>query len=144
MNKEEILSKLTSKDTVAGYRLFEQMEKDSAKTAVYYDYIDDFVKLLNSKNAYVRIRSFSLICYQARWDEENRIDKYIDKMLMLLNDDKPIVVRKCLEALHELLVFKNYNDKVLEVLNNMHTQIYADSMKPLIDKDIAELRKNLI
>lgn len=144
MNKEEILSKLTSKDTVAGYRLFEQMEKDSAKTAVYYDYIDDFVKLLNSKNAYVRIRSFSLICYQARWDEENRIDKYIDKMLMLLNDDKPIVVRKCLEALHELLVFKNYNDKVLEVLNNMHTQKYADSMKPLIDKDIAELRKNLI
>ena len=65
-------------------------------------------------------------------------------MLMLLNDDKPIVVRKCLEALHELLVFKNYNDKVLEVLNNMHTQKYADSMKPLIDKDIAELRKNLI
>ena len=144
MNKEEILSKLTSKDTVAGYRLFEQMEKDSAKTAVYYGYIDDFVKLLNSKNAYVRIRSFSLICYQARWDEENRIDKYIDKMLMLLNDDKPIVVRKCLEALHELLVFKNYNDKVLEVLNNMHTQKYADSMKPHIDKDIAELRKNLI
>lgn len=144
MHKEEILSTLTSKDTVAGYRLFEQMEKDSAKTAVYYDYIDDFVKLLDSKNAYVRIRSFSLICYQARWDEENRIDKYIDKMLMLLNDDKPIVVRKCLEALHELLVFKNYNDKVLEVLNNMHTQKYADSMKPLIDKDIAELRKNLI
>ena len=144
MNKEEILTTLTTKDTVKGYRLFEQMEKDSAKTAVYYDYIDDFAKLLDSKNAYVRIRSFSLICYQARWDEENRIDKYIDKMLMLLNDDKPIVVRKCLEALHELLVFKNYNDKVLEVLNNMHTQKYADSMKPLIDKDIAELMKNLI
>ena len=58
MNKEEILTTLTTKDTVKGYRLFEQMEKDSAKTAVYYDYIDDFAKLLDSKNAYVRIRSF--------------------------------------------------------------------------------------
>ena len=144
MTKEEILNTLTSKDTVAGCRLFEQMKKGSAKEPVYYNYIGDFVKLLDSKNAYVRIRSFCLICYQARWDEDDIIAKYIDKMLELLNDDKPIVVRKCLEALHELLVYKNYNDKALVAIDNMNTQKYAESMKPLVEKDIAELRKILL
>lgn len=144
MNKEEIIEVLTSKDTVKGYRLFEKMEKESAKSEIYYDYINDFAKLLDSKNAYVRIRSFSLICYQARWDIENRIDKHIDKMLKLYNDDKPIVVRKCLEASHELLLFKDYGEKVLKALDEIETDKYADSMKPLVIKDIEELRKSLL
>lgn len=144
MNKDEIIQELTSKDTVGGYRLFEKMEKESAKSDIYYDYIDDFAKLLDSKNAYVRIRSFSLICYQAKWDEENRIDKHIDKMLKLFSDEKPIVVRKCLEASHELLLFKDYNDKVLKALNEIDVNKYADSMKPLVIKDIEELRESLL
>ena len=99
--------------------------------------------LLTSENAYVRIRSFSLMCFQARWDRDNKLDKYIDDMLKLLNDDKPIVVRKCIEALHELLIYKDYSSKVEKALGSVDLSKYKDSMKPLIQKDIAELKKSL-
>lgn len=96
--------------------------------------IDRLIPLLKSNNAYVRIRSFCLLCYEARWDDENRLDDCIDEMLMLLNDEKPVVVRKCIEALHELLIYKDYSSKVEKALGSVDLSKYKDSMKPLIQK----------
>ena len=140
---EEEIKILTGKDTVRGCRYFEELSKESSKSDKYYEMTDELYPLLKSENAYVRIRSFSLMCFQARWDRDNKLDKYIDDMLKLLNDDKPIVVRKCIEALHELLIYKDYSSKVEKALGSVDLSKYKDSMKPLIQKDIAELKKSL-
>ena len=140
---EEKIKILTGKDTVRGCRYFEELSKESSKSDKYYEMTDELYPLLKSENAYVRIRSFSLMCFQARWDKDNKLDKYIDEMLKLLIDDKPIVVRKCIEALHELLMYKDYSSKVEKALGSVDLSKYKDSMKPLIQKDIAELKKSL-
>ena len=140
---EEEIKILTGKDTVRGCRYFEELSKESSKSDKYYEMTDELYPLLKSENAYVRIRSFSLMCFQARWDKDNKLDKYIDEMLKLLIDDKPIVVRKCIEALHELLIYKDYSSKVEKALSSVDLSKYKDSMKPLIQKDIAELKKSL-
>lgn len=140
---EEEIKILTGKDTVRGCRYFEELSKESSKSDKYYEMTDELYPLLKSENAYVRIRSFSLMCFQARWDKDNKLDKYIDEMLKLLHDDKPVVVRKCIEVLHELLIYKDYSSKVEKALSSVDLSKYKDSMKPLIQKDIAELKKSL-
>ena len=74
--------------------------------------------------------------FQTRWNEDSKLDKYIDDMLKLLNDDKSVVVRKCIEALHELLIFKDYSLKAEKALNNIDLNKYKDTMAPSIQKDI--------
>lgn len=140
---DEEIKILTGKDTVRGYELFIELTKELSKNNKYYGMIDRLIPLLKSNNAYVRIRSFCLLCYEARWDDENRLDDCIDEILMLLNDEKPVVVRKCIEALHELLIYKDYSSKVEKALGSVDLSKYKDSMKPLIQKDIAELKKSL-
>lgn len=78
---EEEIKILTGKDTVRGCRYFEELSKESSKSDKYYEMTDELYPLLKSENAYVRIRSFSLMCFQARWDKDNKLDKYIDEML---------------------------------------------------------------
>ena len=140
---DEEIKILTGKDTVRGYELFIELTKELSKNNKYYDMIDELIPLLKSNNAYVRIRSFCLLCYEARWDDENRLDDCIDEMLELLHDDKPVVVGKCIEALHELLIYKDYSFKVEKALNNIDLNKYKDTMAPLIQKDIEALKKTI-
>ena len=58
---EEEIKILTGKDTVRGCRYFEELSKESSKSDKYYEMTDELYPLLESANAYVRIRSFSLI-----------------------------------------------------------------------------------
>ncbi len=61
---------------------------------------------MNAKNSYVRTRGFVLCCAQARWDESGKLQNALPVMFVLLHDDKPIVVRQCLAALHEVVLYR--------------------------------------
>lgn len=65
-------------------------------------------------------------------------------MLRLLHDDKPTVVRQCLSALNEVALYRpELCPAILEELARMDPSGYKDSMAPLIEKDIKELRKRI-
>lgn len=91
----EIIEKLTAKDEMSAYEYCKQLVVESAQSAEYYKYIEDFAGMLDSKNSYVRTRGFGLICYQARWDDEGKIaavqkidfSKYKDSMSPLIKKD---------------------------------------------------------
>ena len=92
---EEKTKILTGKDTVRGCRYFEELSKESSKSDKYYEMTDELYSLLESANAYVRIRSFSLMCFQARWDRDNKLDKYIwTNYLRFYKNQKNHIVRK--------------------------------------------------
>ena len=62
----------------------------------------------------------------------------------LLDDEKPIVVRKCLEALIEIV--QNSPEVIEETkksVQKINISRYKDTMAPLIKKDIERLLENI-
>ena len=107
-----------------------------------YAYFEDFLGLLKGKSSYVRTRGFRLICALAQWDHENKIEQNIDTLLSMLDDEKPTAVRQCLAALHNIVLYKPDLSETIEAkLDQTDLSKYKDSMSPLIQKDIDELRK---
>lgn len=136
-----IIEGLQNKKDTEAYKLQLLLEKESAESNKYYSYFDEFVKLMNSKSSFIRIRGFRLICSQAQWDKENKIESNLNVILKMLDDEKPIAVRQSLAALHTLILYKPDLCSVIESkLGTLNLAKYKDSMKPLIEKDIAELR----
>lgn len=141
---EEILRKLTDKNDKTAYEFAKQLGVESVESDRYLAMIPMFAELLQDKSSYVRTRAFVLICNQARWADSGQIKAVLDKMLPLLNDPKPTVVRQCLGALHEVVLFRTeLSDEIETALAEMDLSKYKDSMLPLILKDVEALRNLL-
>ena len=96
--------------------------------------------MLDVKRSYVRIRGFILICNQARWSENGELEAVLDKMLKLLYDTKPPVVRQCIGVLQEVVLYRpELSDKIKEKVKEIDVTKYRDSMSPLIKKDMEAL-----
>lgn len=140
----DIISELQNKKNNEAYQLMIQLEIKSTESNQYYKYFDDFIKLLDHKNSFVRVRGFRLACAQAQWDIENKIENNIDKLLKLLNDNKATTVRQCFTALHLVILYKpELNEIIKNKLDTIDLSIYKDSMIPLIEKDREEIYKAL-
>lgn len=140
----DIISGLQNKKNNEAYQLLIQLEIKSTESNQYYKYFDDFIALLDNKNSYVRVRGFRLACAQAQWDIDNKIESNIEKLLELLNDNKPITVRQCLSALRLVTLYKpKLNEIIKNKLKAINLSIYKDSMIPLLEKDIEDLYRAL-
>lgn len=142
LDKYEILEMLKDKDDKKAYAFAKKVSAESTETDEYYEMFDLFISMLGEKSSYVRTRGFILACAQARWDVCGKIDAAFDKMKVLLNDEKPTVVRQCLSALHEVALYRpELNDKIIMAAKHIDLSRYKDSMAPLIKKDTDELLK---
>lgn len=89
------------------------------------------------------MQAFRLCCAQAKWDADNKLEYYSDKLLALLNDDKPTVIRQCLFALNTVVLYKPDLCACIEdAYKKLNIAKFKDSMRPLIEKDIEILRQN--
>lgn len=141
-NKTDIISGLRNKNDKEAYELLLELEKQAAESNVLYRYFDDFVELTSDEKSFVRTRGFRLVCAQAKWDIENKFEKNIDTLLCMLDDVKPIVVRQCLAALHEVVLYKpEVIDIICAKMKELDFSKYNDSMVSLIERDIEELVK---
>ena len=137
--KEEILAGLTDKNDKAACALAERIVAESRETNAWYEYLDDFAALLEHPKSYVRNRALHILAANARWDEENRMDAILPGFLSHITDDKPITVRQCVQALAELGAAKpQYIPEILRSLESADLSKYKGSMRPLIERDIAE------
>ena len=144
MNRFEIIEGLRDKDDKKAYELAKEINAKSAETNKYYELFDEFIAMLSEKSSYVRTRGFCLVCAQARWDVDGKIDAAFDNMSVLLNDEKPTVVRQCLSALHEVILYKpQLCERISKAVKNIDLSRYKDSMSPLIKKDADELLKEI-
>lgn len=144
MNKEEILQKLTDINDKQAYEYAKKICAESAISDKYLDMIPEFSNMLDAKSSFVRTRFFIFICSQSRWANNNEIKDVFDKMKPLLNDSKPTVVRQCLNALKEVIVFRpEMNNIIKKAISKIDLSIYKDSMIKLIKEDIDELNNLL-
>lgn len=142
--KENIVAKLTSKDDKYACALADKIIVESQETDEWYSYFDDFASLLNHPKLLVRNRALYILAANAQWDEDNRFDLIISDFLAHITDDKPITARQCIKALTQVGLAKpQYITMIISCLQKADLSKYKDSMRPLIEKDIADTEKKL-
>lgn len=136
---KDVIKEITQKDDSVAYAKTKEIVSASEFSRDYYPYLDDFALLLNNEKSYIRTRAFILCCSQARWDD-GKIKNILPSMVKLLNDPKPTVVRQCLNAIKEVVVYcPELCRNILESLEKIDLTKYKESMTPLIKKDIESL-----
>lgn len=144
MMKETMLAALTGKNDKYACELTEKIIKESRESEEWYDYFQDFVPLLRHPKSLVRNRALTILASNAQWDTENRFDQLLPEYLSHITDEKPITARVCIQTLPELAQAKpQYIPAILRALEEAELSKYKDSMRPLIEKDIQEMKRIL-
>ena len=136
--KENIIAALTSKDDKCACALADNIIAESRETNMWYEYFDAFAALLCHPKSLVRNRALNILAANARWDTENRFDEILPSFLSHITDEKPITARQCVKALATVGAAKpQYISEILQSLQNADLSKYRDTMRPLIEADIA-------
>ena len=143
--KENIVQKLTSKDDKYACAFADRIVAESHDTDEWYEYFEDVASLLDHPKSLVRNRALYILAANAQWDEENRFDLILPDYLKHITDEKPITARQCVKALAQVgLARPQYIPQILSALRSADLSQYKDSMRPLIERDMAETEKILI
>ena len=139
-----IINKLTAKDDKFACAIADKIITESRETDAWYEYFDAFVSLLSHPKSLVRNRALHILAANAQWDAENRFDAILPEFLAHVTDEKPITARQCIKALAQVGQAKPwYVPQILACFHNADLSKYKDSMRPLIEKDMAETEKVL-
>ena len=142
--KENIIEKLTAKDDKYACAIADKIIAESLETDEWSEYFDDFSSLLDHTKSLVRNRVLYILAANAQWDDENRFDSIISDFLSHITDEKPITARQCIKALAQVGLAKpQYIPRILSCLKSADLSKYKDSMRPLIEKDMAETERIL-
>ena len=141
---QDIISNLTAKDDKFACSIADKIISESRETDEWYEYFDAFASLLNHPKSLVRNRVLHILAVNAQWDDENRFAAILPEFLSHITDEKPITARQCIQALSLVGQAKTqYIPRILLALQEVDLAKYKDSMRPLIEKDIADTENTL-
>ena len=140
MELSQRIALLYDKDTSIAYANLQGLEAISEEEDSLYCYFDDFLSMLSSEKYVIRVRGVRLLCKQAKWDGENKLNQFINRILSALDDEKPTAVRQALKALEDVAVHKKeLHGKLKDKALSINFLAYKDTMHSLIQKDIRSL-----
>lgn len=140
----EQIALLFEKNNHIAYKALKELQKESEQSNSVYPYMDQFIEMMESDNSYIRTRGLLLIASNAKWDADYKIDEIIDKYLRHIVDLKPITARQCICALPAIAKYKpDLRQEIIVALQKADISKYADSMRPLVYKDIQEALKKI-
>ena len=143
--KTELIAALTAKDDKYACACAEKIISESRETDEWYEYFDAFAALLSYPKSLVRNRALYILAANVQWDDEGRFEAILPEYLSHITDEKPITARQCVKALAEVGRAKpRYIPAILSALRAADLSGYKDSMRPLIEKDMAETEKALM
>ncbi|MEN6312868.1 MAG: hypothetical protein ABFD25_01330 [Clostridiaceae bacterium] len=149
----QLVEWLALKDDNIRYQAFKLLQYRSISFGDVYPYWNIFRNKLSSDNSYQRSIGLMLIADNAKWDSEDRMENVIDEYLMLLNDEKPITIRQCIQSLEKIAPYKpDLNSKIAESLVSFNLMDIKETMRRSILLDILnvllvirkELKKDII
>lgn len=149
----QLVEWLALKDDNIRYQAFKLLQYRSISFGDVYPYWNIFRNKLSSDNSYQRSIGLMLIADNAKWDSEDRMENVIDEYLMLLNDEKPITIRQCIQSLEKIAPYKpDLNSKIAESLVSFNLIDIKETMRRSILLDILnvllvirkELKKDII
>jgi len=133
----QLVDWLSLKDDNIRYQALLLLQNRSGFFDDVYPYWDTFRDKLKSDNSYQRSIGLMLIAENTKWDEENRIEDTIDEYLELLNDEKPITIRQCIQSLDKIVPYKpGLNNKIAGRLISFNLMAIKETMRKSILLDI--------
>lgn len=143
-NIEKIFELLFDKNNNVAYRALQELMKKSEETDCVYPYMDRLSDMLDNDNSYIRTRGLTLLAYNAKWDNDYKIDEIIDRYLKHITDVKPITARQCIKLLPIIAKHKpELRNDILSALHKADISSYDYSMQPLVYKDIQKALKEI-
>lgn len=91
--REIKIKNLRNENNNSAYQTLLELETITTESNEFYNYFEELLEMLDSSKTFIRVRGFRLICYLAKWDIENKINKNIDVILNELEDGKGTSVR---------------------------------------------------
>lgn len=144
MDKETILKSLVNEDNNKAYNKLLEYEKMSEDSNELYLFFNEFLNMIKSNKSFIKVRGFRMICSLAKWDSDNKIDKNIDEILIVFDDDKATNIRQCLSSLNKVLPHKkSLCENIYNKLISINLLKYKESMRDLIKKDIEKIINNM-
>lgn len=142
-----LVALLSEKNDSVRYRSFLALQYRSRFFSDVYPFWESFRSKLNSENSYQRSIGLMLLAENARWDSENRMHETIDELLALLQDEKPVTVRQCVQSLGEIAKSKpDLNGKIVSGLISLDLSGIRETMRKPVLLDIlhvlADIRKD--
>jgi len=136
----QLMEWLTEKDDKLRYHSLLLLQYRSEYYDDVYPFWDVFCEKLKSSNSYHRSIGLMLMADNVKWDRENKIDAAIDDYLKILNDEKPITVRQCIQALSKIIPHKTHlHDKIANELMAINIMDIKLTMRKLILLDILNI-----
>ncbi|MEA4890365.1 MAG: hypothetical protein VB070_12995 [Clostridiaceae bacterium] len=140
LNKDDIpqlVEWLSLKDDSTRYQAFLLLQNRSIFFSDVYPFWDNLRDKLESDNSYQRSIGLMLIAENVRWDTQNRIEDTLDEYLALLQDEKPITIRQCIQSLGKVALFKpGLNKKIADCLIAFDLLSIKETMRKSILLDI--------
>ena len=135
-----MLAMLYDKDSSVAFENLKKLEQLSYDSEILYPYINKFIEMVKSDKYVVRVRGFRLLCKQAKWDTNNTINKCLDGVLVILNDEKPTAIRQAIKYLGYVVPHKpELSNRIKEAALSIDCVKFKDTMRPLIERDIQNL-----
>lgn len=131
---------LAEKNDKIRYGAFQLLNERSLTQADVFPFWTVFAEKLASDNSYQRSIGVMLLAANARWDEESKTAAVLDAFLAILQDEKPITVRQCIQSL--LLIVSYHRElatTIAERLLSLNLLKLRDTMRKLILLDIVDV-----
>jgi len=133
----QIVEWLSLKDDNIRYRAFLLLQNRSLFFGDVYPHWATLRNKLKSDNSYQRSIGLMLIAENAKWDTENKTADTLDECLKLLNDEKPITIRQCIQSLGKIASSKpELNEKIASGLISLNLMAVKETMRKSILLDI--------
>lgn len=137
---------LSLKENDIRYQAFLLLQAKSRVDVSLYSYWDTFRSKLKSDNSYQRSLGVMLIAENVKWDTDGKMQTTLPEYLDILQDEKPITIRQCIQALKTIVsVESKYNEEIAKALLSYDIMAVKETMRKLILLDILsvliEIRK---
>jgi hypothetical protein len=133
----QLVAWTSEKEDAIRYPAFLLLQHRAEAHADVYAYWDTFYQKLGSDNAYQRIIGLQMIACNARWDAQDRMETAIARYLSFCDDEKPVVVRLCIQGLCNIVRYKaNLEEPILQKLLGIDLLTRKDTQRRLVLKDI--------
>ena len=136
----QLVEWLTEENDKLRYHSLLLLEHRSEKYDDVYPFWDIFCEKLRNTNSYQRSIGVMLIAANVKWDRKNKIDITINDYLKILDDEKPITVRQCIQSLSKIVIYRtNLHNKIANELIYIDIMYHKSTMRKLILLDILNI-----
>jgi hypothetical protein len=123
LTKEDLpllINLLEEKDDNLRYHALLLLQNRASICADVYPFWDILVEKFKSSNSYQRSIGLMLIADNVRWDTAGKFDSILEDFLAMVDDEKPVTVRQCVQSLckivpHKPSLIPRINEKLLAV-----------------------------